>query len=356
MNSIVGYGAPIPGSVYISPVPSGAPCAGSPANPASFTVQKQFNLPTGAVSPQLRVSVHADNAVAIRLNGNLIGAHTNMTSQANFKAAPERFTNAGFTGDGGYFVPNSNVLEFQLVNTSSRCGLDFHVTVGFGLKCRTGNTQEGTDGPDVLYGTPGNDFIIAGAGDDTVYGLGGDDVLMGEEGNDVLIGGAGRDCLEGDRGRDNLQGGNGDDTLFGHNDQDMMEGGPGADVLVGGSGVDTLLGAAGTDLLAGGDGNDLLNGGNDFDFLGGGDEDDIMNGGPGNDSMDGGDDEDFLYDNNGTDTMSGGDDQDELNTSDGDSLDTTWGPPSPLPFASPPFNDPNDFCFSDLGDFLGGCP
>jgi Ca2+-binding RTX toxin-like protein len=355
LTSTAGYAGAIGGSVYISPVSSGQPCGGSHANPSTFTTSTSFSLPADAVSPQLRVSVHADNAVAIRLNDSLIGAHTSLTLQANFRAAPERFTNAGFAGDGGYFVPGQNKLEFSLVNVSDNCGLDFHVTVAFGLRCRTGNTAEGTDGDDVLYGTPGNDIILAGAGNDIDYGLGGDDVLRGEEGNDVLVGGPGRDCLRGERGNDNLQGGDGDDTLFGNQGQDMLSGGNAHDVLVGDDGNDTLLGAVGNDLLAGGDDNDLLNGGDGFDFLGGGDEDDTLNGGLGNDSMDGGDDDDFLFDNNGTDSMSGGDDQDSLNTIDGDVVDTTWGPPNPLPFASPPLADTNDFCNRDAGEF-SACP
>lgn len=127
------------------------------------------------------------------------------------------------------------------------------------------NSQEGTDGDDILIGTDGDDVIDGGAGDDYIEGGAGDDILIGGSGNDVLwggsgddmlIGGTGNDVLFGDTGSDLLYGDEGNDYLYGGDDDDYLEGGDGSDYLDGGEGNDTLIGGAGADSMAGGNGND----------------------------------------------------------------------------------------------------
>jgi Ca2+-binding RTX toxin-like protein len=88
-------------------------------------------------------------------------------------------------------------------------GIEFQGTPG-------GDSQDGTDGADKLFGHGGNDELNGGAGADQVFGM---------TGNDTLSGGAG----DGDY----VDGGEGDDTL-------IWGPGQGYDVLNGQGGTDTL--------------------------------------------------------------------------------------------------------------------
>jgi Ca2+-binding RTX toxin-like protein len=73
-------------------------------------------------------------------------------------------------------------------------------------------------------GTPGgNDVLKGGSGNDKLFGWGGDDQIFGDDGNDWLFGG---------EGSDQLFGGNGDDRLEGGLGADRLEGGTGNDIYV----------------------------------------------------------------------------------------------------------------------------
>jgi Ca2+-binding RTX toxin-like protein len=57
---------------------------------------------------------------------------------------------------------------------------------------------------------------------------------------------------------DTLQGGQGNDLLFGNGGDDTLQGGPGNDLLMGGAGDDRLTGGPNGDILSGGAGNDTF--------------------------------------------------------------------------------------------------
>ena len=119
-------------------------------------------------------------------------------------------------------------------------------------------TEEGTDGPDALFGANGNDILSGLKGFDDIDAGAGDDRLFGGDGKDLLIGGAGDDIAYGGAWHDGLFGGAGDDLLRGDRGDDLMFGGEGDDLMNGGAGNDLMFGGAGEDLVQGGDGDDLL--------------------------------------------------------------------------------------------------
>ncbi|HEY9105960.1 MAG TPA: cadherin-like domain-containing protein, partial [Roseateles sp.] len=177
----------------------------------------------------------------------------------------------------------------------------------------TGQTFDGTDGADLVFGTSGSDqfkmgagndvvnddlgddLVDAGAGDDIVFtGAGKDYVAAGDgndsvftgDGDDLALGAAGDDFLSLGAGNDVGFGGDGNDMVSGGSGNDLLSGDAGDDKLFGESGVDVLFGMAGDDELWGGDGNDVLHGGAGNDLLAGGAGDDTMDGGEGNDTYD----------------------------------------------------------------------
>ncbi|GHC43532.1 calcium-binding protein [Neogemmobacter tilapiae] len=180
--------------------------------------------------------------------------------------------------------------------------------------------ENGTIGPDTLYG---------GAGDDTLNGQGGDDSLLGQGGADELNGAAGNDTLLGGEGDDSLFGGGGADFLATY--------GGGLESLRGGRGDDTILitiEAADGSLMNGDDGNDLLQvfsvadwvihlgngmagfGATAFDIAGfesveGGFGDDDIRGGTGADWLAGLQGDDSVFGLSGHDTIAQGADGDD---------------------------------------------
>jgi Ca2+-binding RTX toxin-like protein len=153
---------------------------------------------------------------------------------------------------------------------------------------------------------------------DQIFGLGGDDVLIGRGGDDLLEGGAGADELFGTNGFDtasyqssptgvevslrdfaaeyghaegdeltNIEGLRGSafaDTFQGNDQRNVLHGGGGADYLLGHEGDDTLQGEAGNDDLIGHDGKDQLRGGSGNDSLQGEAGDDFLSGDAGIDT------------------------------------------------------------------------
>lgn len=165
-----------------------------------------------------------------------------------------------------------------------------------------GETLNGDDGADTIYGNKGDDTLFGGDGGDTLYGGDGDDVLRGQKHADTLEGGSGSDRLYGNNHADTLKGGSGVDFLYGGTGNDELRGGTEDDVLYGNGGNDELWGDANEDDLFGGDGDDTLRGGSQADRLHGGDGDD------------------FLYGGGGDDILYGGLDQDEMNGEGADDI------------------------------------
>ncbi len=183
-----------------------------------------------------------------------------------------------------------------------------------------GETINGTNRKDLLFGAQGGDTIKAKSGNDVAHGRGGDDTIDGGKGNDTLYGEHGNDNLFGKAGRDILYGGGGgggDDTLDGGDGRDRLEGGDGDDILRGGKDDDTLYGGEGDDSLHGDGGNDTLYGGKGNDFLEGGEGHDRLEGGEGNDVLDGSEGDDRLFGDDGADKLLGGEGTDFLRGGEG---------------------------------------
>ena len=355
------YAPALPGTGYIAP-PGGCGSGAAP-NGSPHTVSANFTLPSGAMNPSILVQVHADNAVAVRLNGRLLGGQSPAQITTNFQGAPESYTVAGFQPVGA-LVGGTNTLQFTLHNYGGPCGLDYLATVAFTFfNCPGGGGLVAGNG--ALTGTPGNDIIVGGTGPDTIRGGGGHDLIVGNGGNDVIDGEAGDDCMIGGDGDDDLFGGPGHDTLLGADQNDDLFGDIGDDSLDGGDGIDRITGNDGADVLQGGGGDDRLNANAGDDFLGGGLDNDVLDGELGRDALSGGPGTDRLDDSaigNDVDALSGEGDADVMNAIDGDGGDTLWGPETPLP--TPPAYagtaDPNDTCTADNTDYhvvTGiGCP
>jgi VCBS repeat-containing protein len=83
-----------------------------------------------------------------------------------------------------------------------------------GTSSTTGETINGANKNDLLFGNAGNDTLNGGSGNDLLVGGAGDDILNGDDGSDVLVGGAGIDTLVGGAGIDTFNfGATSDSTL-----------------------------------------------------------------------------------------------------------------------------------------------
>lgn len=112
----------IPGTQWVSL--SASKCC-RPNNTVLYAAD--FVLPAGWSAPALTVGVHADNAAAISLNGNAIGAQTNAEITANFQNPAESFS----TTNASYFQTGTNRLLFTVTNYGDPSGLDYSATVTF---------------------------------------------------------------------------------------------------------------------------------------------------------------------------------------------------------------------------------
>lgn len=205
-----------------------------------------------------------------------------------------------------------------------------------------GNTLNGTDAADVVFGLGGSDHISGGAGQDVLYG---DDDSLSDtfgSGNDRLDGGLDADLLIGGAGNDALTGGDGDDILIGglasatgglafvlatgiDEGNDSFDGGDGFDLAIlafaRGEGITFDLSGKSRAITADGArigaiggveavtaflgwGRDAVTGGANGDELHGRDGDDVLAGGGGADRVDGGAGNDRLSGGEGFDTLS----------------------------------------------------
>ena len=115
--------APIGDSQWISYSPNGA--GGSPAT-LSTTYETTFTLPAGATSPELSVTLRADNRAAVSLNGTEFGAQGGCFG---FQGTAATFSTT--TG----FVAGVNTLRFTVANpaecSAGPSGLNFVATVTY---------------------------------------------------------------------------------------------------------------------------------------------------------------------------------------------------------------------------------
>jgi Ca2+-binding RTX toxin-like protein len=166
-----------------------------------------------------------------------------------------------------------------------------------------------------IIGTDAGETIDGSESYDTIYGRGGDDVLNGGENNDSLFGESGNDTLNGDSGFDFLNGGLGNDTLNGGSSIDVAElsfneqtHGVVADLLTmtalddGAGGMDNLIGI---ENLWGSVYDDTLTGDGNDNSLFGSAGNDVLRGIDGNDSLQGSDGDDTLRGDGGNDLLYG---------------------------------------------------
>ena len=159
-------------------------------------------------------------------------------------------------------------------------------TTSYALNLDTANPLDGTSNEDVIAGTSSatGETINGANKNDLLFGNAGDDTLNGGSGNDLLIGGAGNDILNGGAGDDNIDGGDGTDLISfadvgGGFLFTLGAGGSGAAIVngtdtysniegvIGGNGNDTLTGNSSDNILRGGAGNDTINGAGGVDLL-----------------------------------------------------------------------------------------
>jgi Ca2+-binding RTX toxin-like protein len=128
-----------------------------------------------------------------------------------------------------------------------------------GRRRRHSETQE-TTMITLINGTINGETLNGTNGIDHIFGEGGDDTLFGQRGNDQLYGSWGRDFLYGGRGNDVLDGGDDVDHLFGGRGNDKFYDGYDYDVMVGGKGKDTFffLNDNAEDKANGGQGKDMI--------------------------------------------------------------------------------------------------
>jgi hypothetical protein len=97
----------IPGTQWVA-----LNCDRTGADDTHFTYRTTFTLPASFFSPTLSVQVHCDNAAAIYLNGNLVGAQPDAEIPENFQNPAEVFV----TNNAAFFQPGLNVLTFDVHN------------------------------------------------------------------------------------------------------------------------------------------------------------------------------------------------------------------------------------------------
>lgn len=86
-----------------------------------------FTLPAGFSSPQLSLSVFADNVATGILNGVIFGGQPFIQDQSNFTNPPSVFT----TSNAGLFQVGQNFLTVDLYNFTDPSGVDFKATIMF---------------------------------------------------------------------------------------------------------------------------------------------------------------------------------------------------------------------------------
>ena len=86
-----------------------------------------FTLPAGFSSPQLSLSVFADNVATGILNNVIFGGQPFIQNEINFTNPPSVFT----TSNPGLFQVGQNFLAVDLYNFTDPSGVDFKATITF---------------------------------------------------------------------------------------------------------------------------------------------------------------------------------------------------------------------------------
>ena len=87
----------------------------------------RFTLPAAFAETELAVTLHADGAARVLLNGTELGAQPQIDTPANHQGPPDGFG----TDDENLFVPGENVLSFAVATFGGPSGLDFIGGVSF---------------------------------------------------------------------------------------------------------------------------------------------------------------------------------------------------------------------------------
>lgn len=94
--------------------------------PGSVWYRTTFALPAECSDLSVRVSVHADNAAAVYLNGTKIGEQPRLEISENFRDPAESYA----ANDPALFVcGGTNVLEFELYNFGNPTALDYKAVI-----------------------------------------------------------------------------------------------------------------------------------------------------------------------------------------------------------------------------------
>jgi hypothetical protein len=107
---------PIPGTEWIA-------VNADKSGPASSLYRRKFKLPKRCRSATLEIDVHADNDVAISLNGVVFGRQPAGALLPNFQGPPERFSTEG------PFHRRWNALGFTVRDYGNPTALDYKATV-----------------------------------------------------------------------------------------------------------------------------------------------------------------------------------------------------------------------------------
>jgi VCBS repeat-containing protein len=101
-----------------------------------------------------------------------------------------------FTGGGTAYGYSLSAANYALnLDTSSPLDGTSNEDMIAGTSSLTGETLNGGNKNDLLFGNLGDDTLNGGSGDDLLVAGGGADTLNGGAGNDVLVGGAGNDTF-----------------------------------------------------------------------------------------------------------------------------------------------------------------
>ena len=92
------------------------------------TYRATFTLPAGFVAPVLQVSVLADNAATVLVNGVQFGQQPQQDLAANY-STPSTFTTSA--AQAAAFAAGTNTLTVKVFDTNGVTGLDFSATVSY---------------------------------------------------------------------------------------------------------------------------------------------------------------------------------------------------------------------------------
>jgi hypothetical protein len=120
------YGVPVAGSRWINT--TGATgcdqACGAPGSPLATAYSMVFTLPPGFASPSLSISVLADDAATVLLNGHQVGQQPQNKGSKNYQ-------NVGSFSTTSFFVVGTNTLTVSNIDYGGSNGVDFSATVTY---------------------------------------------------------------------------------------------------------------------------------------------------------------------------------------------------------------------------------